>query len=679
MVAAPFYFMNAKEERDPVIIIGSGPTGLMAALILTELGVPVEIYDKCPNPATTWRAPGFNARTMELFARYGLAERFLAISEPRNELTVYAEGKQVAQLSLYGARTEFPHLFLCPQTETERVLRERLAELGVYIQWGWEFVDYDLLRSASSPMDNGQRQAAAESVTARFKSVEMELNRPRTIIRRGSYLLGCDGAHSRVRKTMGAAFGGRRIDVKIAAADVEVDADWPNAGRFSLHPDGLVGAVRVKGNYSYRVFAAWGEKDPPELTNESFAMVLRHRLAPEPLNNLRVISSSLFTLQERRASYYSIDGRVFLCGDAAHIHSPAGGQGLNLGVQDAENLAWKLALVYHDQADARLLNTYATERMPVADEVIELSHKLFTTTMVSSSMKNFLLKHAAPFLASAPRKLQRKRFEQTAQLRIQYSAVKNLVVSEDRYRWENTWWNNLVTDDLCVPGARAIDGVVTDLAAIATEEAAIVEYENNNTLRLREWLHDHCGNYAAIVFIDCGAASTHPDYTVIPRVPSGGVVRGHSSNSSLSSSSVVSTKSLEDERIARSAIDELMILLAVLRSYKQSIPLAILLHGGKSAKTRDSVAQQIFEHFPAAYDNSFEDAPSPLIRVFDDQPQGKLFDGLSLAGIYACAHSGTHVAYVLRPDGYIACRGPLCGAGDQIQAHLDTFLFHTTM
>ncbi|KAI8058489.1 FAD binding domain-containing protein [Syncephalis plumigaleata] len=669
MVVAPFYSMNIKEERDPVLIIGSGPTGLMAALILTELGVPVEIYDKALNPATTWRAPGFNARTMELFARYGLAERFSAVSEPRNELTVHAEGKQIAQLSLYGARTEFPHLFLCPQTEIERVLRDRLAELGVYIQWGWEFTGYDIVQPSSSPDINRGHQVTAEAVAARFKSVEMELNRPRTIVRRGTYLLGCDGAHSRVRKAIGAAFSGRRIDIRIAAGDVEVDADWPNAGRFSLHPDGLVGALRVKDSCSYRVFIAWSEKDPVELTSENFATTLQHRLAPEPLNNLRVLSTSLFTLQERRASYYSIDGRVFLCGDAAHIHSPAGGQGLNLGVQDAENLAWKLALVYHDRANVELLDTYATERIPVADEVIELSHKMFNTTMIGSSMKTFMFKHAAPFLASAPRKLQRKRFEQTAQLRIQYPAKDNIVVDGDDHRWENTWWNNLLTDDLCVPGSRAIDGVVADLA--------VSQEDGDNTLRIRQWLYDHCGNYAVMVFIDCGVTSAKPDR--IERRRSLQVARGHSSSNSctsLDTASTASNSSLQEAHLARSTIDELMLLLTVLRSYQESIPLAMILHGSKSSEVQASVAQQIFEHFPAAYDSTFDDTPSPLIRVFADQSQGKLFDGLGLAGIYACAHSGAHIAYLVRPDGYVALRGPLTKAADQVQSHLDTFMRH---
>ncbi|RKP26774.1 FAD binding domain-containing protein [Syncephalis pseudoplumigaleata] len=666
MVTAPFYAMNAMEERDPVLIIGSGPTGLMAALILTELGVPVEVYDKSPKPASTWRAPGFNARTMELFARYGLAERFSAVSEPRNELTVYAEGKQIAQLSLYGARTEFPHLFLCPQTETERVLRERLAELGVYIQWGWEFTGYDMVTPSAGTGRGKRATAAIEAVAARFQCAEMELHhRPRTIVRRGAYLLGCDGAHSRVRKAMGAAFGGRRIDTKIAAGDVEVDADWPNAGRFSLHPDGMVGALRVKGSHCYRVFAAWGENDPAELTNETFAATLRHRLAPEPLANLNVISTSLFTLQERRASYYSIDGRIFLCGDAAHIHSPAGGQGLNLGVQDAENIAWKLALVYHGRANAKLLDTYAIERVPVANDVIELSHNLFSKTMAStSSMRAFLLKHTAPFLASAPRKLQRKRFEQAAQLRIRYSADDNVAVDEDGCRWENAWWSSLLTDDLCVPGARAVDGVVTDMAAAV----------DSQPLRVRQWLSDHCGNYAVMVFVDCGVAAVEPDLVDKSRAPQ--LSRAHSSTSLSSVAASSISSSYRGARLARTTIDELMMLLAVLRGYVECIPLAIILHGSKQPDTQESVAQQIFEHFPAAYDSSFDDAPSPLIRVFADQPQGMLFDGLALSGIYACAHSGKHVAYLVRPDGYIACRGPLAGAGDQVQTHLDSYIYY---
>ncbi|RKP04412.1 FAD-binding monooxygenase, partial [Thamnocephalis sphaerospora] len=401
------------DSRDPVLIMGAGPTGLTCALVLTELGVPVEIFGKY----TAAAAVGCLARTMELFARYGLADRFLALGDPRDELAIYADGKQIAQVSLQGGRTEFPHMFLCPQTETERVLRDRLAELGVYVQWGWEFSGYDTVENDySDPTPSG-------GVIVRLRNVEMDFNRPRSKVCRGAYLIGCDGAHSRVRKSIGAAFDGRRIDIKIATGDVEVDADWPSAGRyvFTIHPDGIVGALRVRGSFCYRIFAAWSKQDPEELTPDAFASTLYKRLAPEPLRNLRVLSTSLFTIQERRASHYtSGDGYVFICGDAAHVHSPAGGQGLNLGVQDAENLAWKLAMVYLNQADPALLKTYAEERIPVADDVIVRSHKLFNTTMAGSSMKTFVLKHAAPFFASAPRKLHRKRFEQAAQLRVCY-------------------------------------------------------------------------------------------------------------------------------------------------------------------------------------------------------------------------------------------------------------------
>ncbi|RKP04873.1 FAD-binding monooxygenase, partial [Thamnocephalis sphaerospora] len=355
----------------PVAVIGAGPTGLMCAVILAELNVPVEIYERNVGPNTEWRAPGIHARTMEMLARYGLADAVLAAGETVFGMVARLNGRLHEGPSLCHMRSEFPMLVSCAQTDTEQILRDRLAKLGVRIHWGLEFVDYAYEASGITAYFCHTATDSDGQARATTRATDKEL-----LAHQCAYLIGCDGGRSRVRKTIGAVFEGKTLDASIAVCDVHMQVSRLPTACFTLHPDGQLITFRVRLN-EYRAFVMWTD-DPPEMTPEVLAETIRKRMQPEDVGSLQVQSCSQFTINERRASrFISDDKHVFLCGDAAHVHSPAGGQGMNMSMQDAENLAWKLAMVYHGRANADVLDTYAIERIPVADRTIRLSGALF--------------------------------------------------------------------------------------------------------------------------------------------------------------------------------------------------------------------------------------------------------------------------------------------------------------
>jgi hypothetical protein len=222
-------------------------------------------------------------------------------------------------------------------------------------------------------------------------------------------------------------------------------------------------------------------------TAEQFVEIVQTFLAPYKLEKVKVCDIAYFNVNERRASHYiSRDKHVFLCGDAAHVHSPAGGQGMNMSIQDSENLAWKLAMIYHGQADAHILDTFAQERIPVADEVIKR-----TSQLSRNSMFFLLIPWIWPLTLKLsqyiPARLLRGTMEHGSQLSIDYSQYKGSLIIKECAAWKNaiysswlTSWMSWFTKELCAPGMRAIDGVVVNLLSA-----------DHPVCRLREWQSKH--------------------------------------------------------------------------------------------------------------------------------------------------------------------------------------------
>jgi pentachlorophenol monooxygenase len=352
-----------------VLIAGAGPIGLTAGIELARRGIAIRIVDPLLEPPQYAKAVGVQPRTLEVFEGMGVLGAVLDTAVRMRGQIVYVNGTKQSQLDLV-VPDDVPFDFIAiPQYDTERVLRDELALHGVTIGRG--------LRVTGFTQD-------ANGVTA---TVAGDGGEQRI---RAQYLIGADGAHSTVRKTLGLTFEGGAFDEQYMLGDVEVD--WslpPGYGLRSMHQvdgktDDLLVCIPLPGHYRYRMSMLV----PPELSAAStssdgvahgFEGTIKPELAdiqavldrrsPEPTKARNLRWSSVFRISHRIVDSYG-SGRAFVAGDAAHIHPPTGAQGMNTGIQDAHNLAWKLALAVRGEAADGLLDSYDAERRPVGEEVV---------------------------------------------------------------------------------------------------------------------------------------------------------------------------------------------------------------------------------------------------------------------------------------------------------------------
>ncbi len=352
-----------------VLVAGAGPVGLTAAVELRRRGVDCLIVDRLGERAPYAKAVGVQPRTLEIWDSIGMARDALDAATPMRGQLVYVDGEQVAEMIL-ELPPEVPfHFVALPQYETERLLTEKLARYGTSIERSVELTSFT---------------QDADGVTAQLTGPDG----PRTI--RCGYLIGCDGAHSGVRRGLGLDFGGDAFPEEYMLGDVEVDWSMPPGfGIRAMHQtdgrtDDLLVCIPLPGHNRYRMSMlvppdlagaapAGGEVahglesgSPPQLGH---IQAVLDRLAPQRTVASRLRWSSVFRISHRIVDRYA-EGRAFVAGDAAHIHPPTGAQGMNTGIQDAHNLAWKLALTIQGSAAPGLLDSYDTERRPIGEEVV---------------------------------------------------------------------------------------------------------------------------------------------------------------------------------------------------------------------------------------------------------------------------------------------------------------------
>jgi 2-polyprenyl-6-methoxyphenol hydroxylase-like FAD-dependent oxidoreductase len=359
--------------EEPVIVVGAGPVGLVLACELARREIPVRIIDKLTAPTTQSRAIAVHARSLEMMDRIGVASTLLGTGVRSQGMQLHAAGKVIAQIGFGDVASRFPFTLLTAQTETERVLTERLAGLGVRVDRGTELVG---LTQRPDGVQVRLRHAAGgrEEATA-------------------LYLAGADGGGSSVRRLAGTGLAGSFTGERFVLGDVEAET---GLDRHVIHTFAVKGAgpllvFPMKGR-RLRVMAQIGRDDSREVSAGWL-----QQLCDERGGSIRITGShwlTRFDIHHAQVPQYRL-GRVFLAGDAAHIHSPAGGQGMNTGMQDAFNLGWKLALACRAEAGDALLDSYNAERHPVGAAVISFSTRLTKVSTLESPALRFLRNRAA--------------------------------------------------------------------------------------------------------------------------------------------------------------------------------------------------------------------------------------------------------------------------------------------
>jgi 2-polyprenyl-6-methoxyphenol hydroxylase-like FAD-dependent oxidoreductase len=418
---------RASRKIVDVLIAGAGPTGLVLALWLANKGVKVRIVDKAAEPGTTSRALAVQARTLEFYRQLGIADSVVARGLQMEAVNFWVRGEKAARLpmgEIGKGISPYPYVLVFPQDQHEKLLIEHLEAAGVEVERPVELLSFE--------QTEGGVQARLKLANGREESCEAK------------YICGCDGARSTLRGQIGAGFPGGTyvqlfyvadVEAKGPVMDKELHVALDDADFLAVFPLKAEGAARLVGAVRQDALAK-GE----DLAWEDVSGGIIQRLGIE-VDKLNWFST--YHVHHRVAGTFR-RGRAFLLGDAAHIHSPAGGQGMNTGIGDAVNLGWKLADVVRGRADPKLLDTYEPERMAFAKQLVSTTDQGFTFATRPGFLAREVRTGIAPRLIPAltgsatTRKLLYRTISQTA---IQYhrSALSRggagRVVGGDRLAW----------------------------------------------------------------------------------------------------------------------------------------------------------------------------------------------------------------------------------------------------
>lgn len=403
-----------------VLIIGAGPTGLTMACELLRRGIRCRILDKEANHGLTSRAMGVQARTLEVFDRMGIIDSVLAAGVKRDGVNIYKDGKTLLRMDFHFLKGDdsipYPYGITLPQSTTEDLLVAQLHCLGGTVERLQELVDL---------------QQDIQGVVATIRDVRTGSNEQI----RTSWLIGCDGSHSRVRQLTGLPFEGNTYSEEYLLADVDLDWTRSNQEVYTwIHSDGQFAAMALPQN-RWRLFANFyvgGGQEAPAASQELFQRLMRERAGDYTTTIGQTYWLSNFRIHRRMVSNYR-QQRIFLAGDAAHVHSPFGGQGLNTGIQDAFNLAWKLALVIEGKAKDTLLDSYTEERLPIARQVLQGTHMNTGVFFGRHSLIRFLRDAVALPLLKRPF-VQRKMLWAASELGVHYRQSSLSQTSDETLR-----------------------------------------------------------------------------------------------------------------------------------------------------------------------------------------------------------------------------------------------------
>lgn len=390
-----------------VLIVGAGPTGLMLANQLARRGVSATIIDRHSGPAQQSRAMAVQARTLEIYSKMGLAGTALALGARAGAANMWANGRWTARIPVGDIGKDlspFSFILMLGQDDNERIMGARLNELGVDIQWNTELIGFE------------QRPGHVEATIRKPDGSTARIN--------AAWVAGCDGSRSAVREMSGITFPGEPYEQTFFVADTEATgAMKPAELNVYLWEDGFHLFFPMRGQDRWRVIGILpkGLRQRDHLTFEEVVPAIRQE-AGAALDFKSCAWFSVYRIYHRAAKRFR-DRRCFLLGDAAHVHSPAGAQGMNTGLQDAYNLAWKLALVVKGQADPSLLDSYEAERLPVAKRLLETTDRAFQIIVsegwLGRLFRTQILARVAAF-AMTIRWVRRLAFRTISQIGIRY-------------------------------------------------------------------------------------------------------------------------------------------------------------------------------------------------------------------------------------------------------------------
>lgn len=387
----------------PVIIVGAGPTGLTMALELTRYGIPVRIIDKAIKPVVHSNALAVQTRTLYAWQDMELLSHALSLGEKVNGFNLYSGNKKLASINLNLLDGDINFVLGLSQHETEKMLIERLREKNITVEMEVNIIDLQ------------EREGNIKVVLQHKDGKQEELNT--------EWLIACDGGHSFVREKINIPFAGKELSQHFVLADAVVQSDLAkNEGHFFISDKGIFLFIQFDKKYSRIIVEVSNDPALKEAKSLTYAQVkeLAEKLCPVKLNISEPIWTSGFWIHENIIANYR-HKHIFFAGDAAHLHSPAGGQGMNTGIQDAYNFAWKLAYVLQGKAKEILLDTYQTERYPVAKNI--LRGTTFLTNIITTH--NHLLqklRNAIILNFSKIRFIQKKIIKTLTELEIKYSS-----------------------------------------------------------------------------------------------------------------------------------------------------------------------------------------------------------------------------------------------------------------
>lgn len=386
---------NSAIDTD-VLIVGAGPVGLFLANECARRGLRWRLIETRARQSEHSKALAIFPRTLEIFDMAGLSKLFLEAANRVTSVAVIAHGRRLAHLTFAPEETVYPFIAMVPQDVTEKLLVEELRHKGGEVEYETTFV-------------SAEQQDGGVNVTAVERGQTIQINT--------SFLVGCDGAHSAVRHRLNLPFEGAVYDASFMLADVETNEALP-ADEMQLCPSELGPLAVFPMSGTRRRIVATIEREEGEAPSLEVVKKALQERGPGGLQALALNWSSYFRIHHRQVAHLRV-GRMFVAGDAAHIHSPFGGQGMNTGLHDVWNLAWKLDLTVRGHGNEGLLDSYSAERRPVIKSVIEVTDLLTRVMGTPSKLAQTLRDTFIPMLSRlAP--FQRAFVERLSELGIAY-------------------------------------------------------------------------------------------------------------------------------------------------------------------------------------------------------------------------------------------------------------------